>query len=188
MSCKDWEERIALHAGGDLAREEAAAVERHLAECAQCRETAAAYGWSLDLLRETHREAMPEAHFAAVRARVLAELGRDRQPVWRRPWAWVLAGAVAAALVALVFAPGRQQPAPRTATARPAAPAIKPAVSEPPARPAPVARVARVRSSRRKPVVVRPIENGPPGEPLLIKLYTDDPDVIIYWIADRKGE
>ena len=39
MNCKDWEERIALQAGGDLTLEEAAAVDHHLADCAQCRET-----------------------------------------------------------------------------------------------------------------------------------------------------
>jgi anti-sigma factor RsiW len=187
MSCRDWEERIALHAGGDLALEESAAVERHLAECPQCRETAAAYGWGLDLLRETHREPIPEAHFAAVRARVLAELGSEHRSVWRQPWAWVLAAAAVVVLAVMAIALGRQ-PAPRIAAVRPAAPAAAPIFAEPPASPATVARVARVRSIRRKPAVARQSESGQPDEPLLIKLYTDDPDVIIYWIADRKGE
>jgi hypothetical protein len=191
MSCQEWEERIALHAGGDLSLAEAAAVEHHLAGCAPCRETAAAYGWGLDLLREAHREPLPEAHFAAVRARVLAELGTARQPVWRRPWAWVLAAGAAAVLAALVFAPARQQPVPRIAAAQPAPPAMAPAFSQPPAGPTRVARarrIARVRSSTRESAVARQPGNGPSDEPLLIKLYTDDPNVIIYWIADRKGE
>ncbi len=186
MSCRDWEERIALHAGGDLTQEEAAAVDRHLAECAQCRETAAAYGWGLDLLRETHREPIPEAHFAAVRARVLAELGRERRPVWRRPWAWALAATVAAVLVAWVVVPVRQL-APRIATARQAASAIAPAVSEPPAAGAPAPKSARLVRVRRAPVARQP-ETRSTDEALLVKLYTDDPSVIIYWIADRKGE
>jgi hypothetical protein len=25
-------------------------------------------------------------------------------------------------------------------------------------------------------------------EPLVVKLITNDPDVVIYWIADRKGD
>jgi hypothetical protein len=31
---------------------------------------------------------------------------------------------------------------------------------------------------------------GPPPlvEPLVVKLVTDDPDIVIYWIADRKGD
>ena len=36
MNCLDWEERIALHSGGDLTGAEADAVERHLADCAAC--------------------------------------------------------------------------------------------------------------------------------------------------------
>lgn len=182
MSCGDWEERIALRAGGDLGQEEAAAVDHHLAECAQCRETAAAYGWGLDLLRETHGEPIPEAHFAAVRARVLAELGRERRPVWRRPWAWALAAAVAAVLVAWVAVPVRQ-PTPRIATARQAASVIAPIVSEPPAAGTPAAKPARVARVRRSPVNRQP-ETRSTEEALLVKLYTDDPNVIIYWIAD----
>jgi len=38
---------------------------------------------TLKLLREAHREAIPEAHFAAVRARVLSELAAGRRPWWR---------------------------------------------------------------------------------------------------------
>ncbi len=38
MRCEQWEERIALHAGGDVTGGDAAQVERHLAECAPCRE------------------------------------------------------------------------------------------------------------------------------------------------------
>ena len=36
MNCLDWEERIALYAGGDLTGAEAAEVERHVADCAGC--------------------------------------------------------------------------------------------------------------------------------------------------------
>jgi hypothetical protein len=35
--------------------------------------------------------------------------------------------------------------------------------------------------------VVRPIvPDAPDPEPLIVKLQTDDPNVVIYWIADRK--
>ena len=37
MACEEWKEKLALHAGGDLAPEESAAVEEHLAHCADCR-------------------------------------------------------------------------------------------------------------------------------------------------------
>jgi hypothetical protein len=36
--------------------------------------------------------------------------------------------------------------------------------------------------------VVRPtiVPDTPYPEPLIVKLQTDDPNVVIYWIADRK--
>ena len=46
----------------------------------------------VELLREAHQEPIDPAHYAAVRARVLAELGRQRRRVWR----WVWAGGLAA--------------------------------------------------------------------------------------------
>jgi hypothetical protein len=32
------------------------------------------------------------------------------------------------------------------------------------------------------------VKAEPPAERLVVKLLTDDPDVIIYWITDSKGE
>lgn len=37
MACEEWKEKLALHAGGDLAHEERTAVEEHLAQCEECR-------------------------------------------------------------------------------------------------------------------------------------------------------
>jgi hypothetical protein len=39
--------------------------------------------------------------------------------------------------------------------------------------------------SYRTPRVKRP---SPASEPLLVKLITDDPEVVIYWIVDGEGE
>ncbi len=36
MNCVEWEARVALHAGGDLAGANAMGVERHLGECSAC--------------------------------------------------------------------------------------------------------------------------------------------------------
>jgi len=86
MNCRDWEERIALHAGGDLPPAEAAAVERHLRECAGCQVLASGLKQSLALLKEAHDQPLPAAHFSAVRARVVAQLEQKRRPLWA--WAW----------------------------------------------------------------------------------------------------
>ena len=99
MNCRDWEERIALYAGGDLPPVEAAEVERHVADCAGCQVLLSGLRQSLELLREAHGEPVDPAHFAAVRARVLAKLERECRPWWRQAWA---VGPAMAALVLLV--------------------------------------------------------------------------------------
>jgi hypothetical protein len=39
--------------------------------------------------------------------------------------------------------------------------------------------------SHRAPREKRP---APAAEPLLVKLITDDPEVIIYWVIEKKGD
>ena len=180
MNCSDLEERIALHAGGDLPPAEAAEVERHLRECAGCQVLASGLQQSLAWLKEEHDEPLAEAHFSAVRARVVAELENQRRPLWRRAWGYGLAAvAVVALLVMLALRPGRTPVvAVRTnrslTVAALSPPAVRDTVSPPPT---PHRRVAR-RVVKREP--------APQPEPLIVKLQTDDPNVVIYWIADRK--
>jgi anti-sigma factor RsiW len=183
MTCRNWEERIALHAGGDLPAAETAALEAHLAECEECRGAAGAYSSGFELLREAHGGPINAAHYTAVRTRVMAELGRER--VWRRI---LVCGVVAAAatVVLLLWPLAVRAPEPiRLAAYRPAPPAgIE--VSRPAA---PVrARHPAVHPAKRAPeaplvhAVSEPEKQ--PAEPLMVKMLTDDPNVIIYWIAD----
>ncbi|HUP05240.1 MAG TPA: zf-HC2 domain-containing protein [Bryobacteraceae bacterium] len=199
MNCGEWEERIALHAAGDLPGGEAAEVERHLAECAACRETAEAYTRSLDLMRAAHAGAISPAHYAAVRARVLAKIEAAGRPAWRQAWAWGLAGLASAAFLALMMQqrPTRQiTPPARPRVATPEATAVVHVPTPPVVEPAPTrARRHSVTSARRAGPLDRreprnPADSGPSrtGGPSVIKLLTDDPSVVIYWIADSEGE
>jgi len=180
MNCRDWEERIALHAGGDLPPAEAAEVEQHLRECAGCQVLASGLKQSLALLKEAHDEPLAAAHFSAVRARVVAELEQKRRPLWRRAWSFGLAAAVVAVLVMLALQPGQRLPQPLSNVRGSD-------VSEPRTLesgmgrklPPPHRRVARR-------VVLPTVPDTPDPEPLIVKLQTDDPNVVIYWIADRK--
>jgi len=184
MNCGDWEERIALHAGGDLPPAEAAEVERHLGECAGCQVLESGLKQSLALLKEAHDEPLAPAHFSAVRARVVAELEQERRrgTLWARwrAWGYGLAAVAVALLVMLALRPGRI-PVRRTVavarTNRSLAVAAPPVVA--------VREPAAPRAHRR--VVRRAAPaNVPDPEPLMVKLQTDDPNVVIYWIADRK--
>jgi hypothetical protein len=119
-----------------------------------------------EILRAAHQEPLDPAHYAAVRARVIAEIERTRNP-WRR-LAWISgAAATAAALLMLLLALPRPQLPPLRSPAAPAAVAVAP--------PAP-------RVTPR--VIARAPAPRPRREPLTIKLQTSDPNIVIYWIAD----
>ncbi|HKE25831.1 MAG TPA: zf-HC2 domain-containing protein [Bryobacteraceae bacterium] len=180
MRCEQWQERIALAAGGDLREAERAGLEAHVAECAPCADELAALQRSLALLREAHEEPMAEAHFAAVRGRVLAEI--DARP--RRRWEWAAALAAAALLLAGVFVFLRtphQKSSPRrpvAAVTAPPAPSIAAPARPPTRRRRLGAPIRRVRGT------VNPAEVS--SEPVVVKLLTDDPNVVIYWIGDSQ--
>jgi len=172
MNCTGWEERLGLYAGGDLAPLQAAEVEHHLAECAGCQLFASGLKASLELLRDAHGEALDAAHFAAVRARVVAQLAHERRPLWRRAWVYRLAAVAAALLVGVAVRPSRWV-APRP----PEVAMVHPPVA---VQPVPPPRPVRVRH--------KPRSKAAPGEQVLVRLVTDNPDVVIYWISETRGE
>ena len=162
MNCVEWEARVALHAGGDLAGAEATAVERHLGECSACQVLWSGVRESLAVLQAAHAELPAAADFTAVRSRVMSELERRARP-WRS-LAWISGVAAAAVLLVLAFWPARGwfprlracwRGFPRRAEVR-----------------VPVRQVAAhvARAKRRA--------------PLTVKWQTADPKIVIYWIAD----
>jgi hypothetical protein len=162
MNCSEWEERVALYAGGDVC----AGVESHLAECAGCQLLLSGLRQSMALVREAHGEPVDAAHFAAVRARVFAELERSRARRWRSAWVFAMA---AAAMVLLVATWPR--------------PEVRMALPIPPAPSAPL--VAKV--VEKTPALIRH-QAVRPSETFVMKIETDNPDVVLYWIAETKGE
>jgi len=174
MNCRDWEERIALYAGGDLPPKEAAETRGHLQDCANCRELAAALREHGAWMRAAHQALPAAADFAAMRAGVLEQLERKQRPSARwLVWAGGLA-AMAALVLVLMKSPRSEpaKPAPQVAVAKPPVQTVE----TPPPRPA--RRRHRVYTFRSK--------HTP--EPLMVKLITDDPDVVIYLVVDPKGD
>jgi anti-sigma factor RsiW len=171
MNCPEWEERIALYGGGDLPPNEMAETDRHLAQCAPCREFAQGVNWSLAIVRSAHSEPIPPAAFTALRARVLEQLARERRPPWRL--AWIVPLVAAAVLTVTLVLPRRVAPI-RTAVTPPPAPLFEPVA---PATEEPI-------TPKRPPRARRLPKPRAPAEPLMVKLITDDPDVVIYWIPN----
>jgi anti-sigma factor RsiW len=164
MSCGDWAERIALYAGGDLDDAARTEVERHLAGCEECREFARGMEECVSAIHEARDVEIAAAHFAAVRARVLSRLRpASRHGVWR----WTTAAAIALAMVAgwTLLSRRPELPPPQVALARPPAPQLSATATAAPRK------VRRTRPPR-------------PHEPLLVKIETDNQEVVIYWIAN----
>ena len=177
MNCGEWEERLALYAAGDLPPGEAVLAERHLGECAGCQVFLSGLKQGLESLQAAHAEPINPAHFAAVRARVLAQLERERRPFWRRAWVYgfAVAGAALVVLLAVRSGPRANVPTPAivSVVSRPPAAVEQPPAIEPPPAPRPQ------RSPRPK---------AESGDPVLIKMVSDNPDVVIYWIANSRGD
>ena len=178
MNCTGWEERLALYAGGDLVPAEVDGVQRHVRECTGCSELLESLQTTVAVLRESPADTVDAAHYAAVRTRVRATLEQSRR---RRTWAYSLAAAalvVACALPVLHHRAPVVVPAATTATvSAPVAPVV-PSPAVPPRR--------RVRRQPAPKTIA--VKTEPVVEPMVVKLITDDPDIIIYWITDTKGE
>jgi len=132
---------------------------------------------SLEWLREAHQEEIAPAHYAAVRARVMAQLESGRAPWWKQVWVYGV-GIAAVAVVLMAVRPHAEPP--RVAMVMPAT-------------------VERARDAGQgagsRPGGLPPREVGRrkrlphrQAEIILVKLETDNPDVVIYWIAEKKGD
>jgi hypothetical protein len=161
MTCTERERDLALYAGGEL---ETAELEQHLAHCARCREYLQAMSALLTDLGNTTDPATPPV------AAVVMQRIRTR----RRGWAAFGATVAAACVIAAVLVSWLLRPLPTLSFAlrSPAAPIIVVGPERVPPKPMPL----RTRHRRSAPHT--------PAEPIVIKLVTDDPNVIIYWIAD----
>jgi hypothetical protein len=168
MNCSDWEQEIA-------GESDSVALEEHLRGCGHCREFADELERNRAALQAV--EIHPAA-FDAVRLRVLSEIGaKKRRGAW---WAWpaVAAAACVAVLCVSVFLQSWKNPAP---------PKPLVAAKNPPKiewTPAPV--------HHRVPHKFGPVSAsaGPAHnpEPLVVKMLTNDPNVIIIWLVDQKGD
>ncbi len=125
-----------------------------------------------EVLRALRDEIEPQA---GLRAAVMARVRSSRRAAVVRRWAGLVAAA-AAVLVAIWMKPVwrvEPLPAPRLAIAGP--PAIKASMPL-------LDHRSSVRAHRPKPRLA-----GRAG-PITVKMLTDDPDIVIYWILEPKGD
>jgi predicted anti-sigma-YlaC factor YlaD len=160
MTCPECEESLALESSGEE-------LDRHMAACTECRELAAELRSNTEALREMAAVELPSVRGAVV-ARLRAENARRQMT----RWGWALAAAAALLIGFGVSRHPRLAPtmvSSGTQVGHAVAPAARPLVAS-----------ARRFAHRR--------QAKPPAPPqiLKVKMFTSDPDVVIYWIVEPK--
>jgi anti-sigma factor RsiW len=208
MSCGYSEERLALwmdSSESDLSVAEVRERDRHLASCAACREAIAKLRESQLFVKTLRADSVNAAVMAQVHAHVM-----DRVSELKRPPAWIiqversllfgmrrkyaLAGFGSLVLAGFVVlgifwkAPMHERtemPIPTTLSSLAAEgsdPVVVNSTAVDGATAAPVVRAKHTPGKKRVPV-----DASIPGEPpqkIMVKLFTDDPSVVIYWSLD----
>ncbi|HEY2379940.1 MAG TPA: zf-HC2 domain-containing protein [Terriglobia bacterium] len=185
MTCRHSENELALYVEGDLPPAKADQVDVHLHSCPVCRQF-------VDELRETQstfksirQETVSPQALAHLRTRVLGQVAaQNRRPGWGR-WVYALAG-VAFVVVVVAGALSRYD--------RPVAKVQAVAVSPPAVLQPSVALHAEVVADKQPPKPHLRRSHRPPetkaAEPpkeIMVKLLTEDPNVVIYWLVDQNG-
>ena len=189
MNCADFEKLIALDAEGDLPERKADKLKHHLLACHYCQSFAQSLRISQDLLKELANETPDDGLLQGVRVGVLNRLRTEAAPKAFPFWRFALGAGLVAMLAFAAVMLKRRAPAPPiqfTAIMRqPAAmEAIRQATAPPPN---PLTQSPK----RASAATARKSSAGAPSEstrrrlePLMVKLYTDNPHVVIYWQVD----
>jgi anti-sigma factor RsiW len=189
MSCS-FEALVALHVEGDLDESERQRVESHLRTCPDCWDLAEDLRESQAIFKSIRQDIPNQAMLSAVRARVLEGVAGMESGGWfSRFFPFVFRQRATLAGVALLIigsgalwlARGPEAP---VVPPPPAAVRLQ-AVTEsaPPPVERPLAVKPRVRRQR-----ATVLQNQEPQQQVTIRLVTDDPNVIIYWLGDEKGD
>jgi hypothetical protein len=184
MNCAKWKIDIALYAGGDLPAKRLASTVAHLDACAECRALADDVRASQALLSELRDEPLEDMMAANVRRRVLARLPVEQARAARRYWRWALAAAVGLAVVLMLPWRAEKQTEKQAPLAH--VKQAPPQVAEVP--PSVVSAQTPVVRRRHHPAQARHAAPPQTGEPLLVQLVTDDPNIVIYWLVDPKPQ
>jgi len=194
MSHVRWRRSIALDAGGDLGARQTRRLQAHLRRCAECR----ALAQELRSARERLQllAASAARYEATLQTRppraVAASAARARIPVALR-WSAAAAALLLLVAVGLSLAPRRR---PTSGARAPAAisAAVPTPVAAPPGQPDHAAGAATpppATAATLAPALLRPAVRAATGKTLLLKIHTDDPEVVIYWLVtteERKSD
>ena len=209
MKCEFWRHQLALEVEGDLPEDSNPGLVRHLDDCAECRAFRSELVQTQSVFKKLRVATDDEGLADLIRERVVGTIER-RNASWTmraRRWAPMGAGIAVCVTVALLTLPPRSgfmrtpTPPPSTAVVVEPEPIQVPAPPESP----------RVEASPEAALADTPTETviegvQPPSRPtmidppsqltgesgmsdqLVVKLLTDDPNLVIYWVVDNQGE
>ena len=201
MKCRYSETDIALYVEGDVAPAKACEIEAHLSVCTQCGDLVIELRESQSVLKTLKQDTVSATSLTLVRSHVLAEIQAGVKPLWGR-WIYALAGGVFVAVLAVGWVlemrgPQVQEivkshPLPSPAAVPLTRGTITIAEADAKTDRQPLRRREKPKiPSRRKPEAVThtevPPEPSEPAKPLVVKLLTDDPNIVIYWLIDNTG-
>jgi anti-sigma factor RsiW len=206
MKCDYSENDLALYAEGDLADAKIRELDSHLVSCGRCREVVEDLRETQAIFKGLKRDTVSGDALARVRIALLEQV-ESAKPSWGR-WVYALAGAafavaVVAGLVSLH--PWEKHQVQQAIKNDPLPPSlVRPAYKEDAERSDTVSRPVDVRASisaatragRLRSVknireeidsVEAPAQSPQPPKSMMVKLFTDDPNVVIYWVIDQNG-
>jgi anti-sigma factor RsiW len=175
MNCEEACVVAALAASGDATAAELHDLETHTAGCAACLAEVAGFEALRGQLHEMRDVSAPDSAYAALRARVVSQIDGSRRRRWVLAWSSL---AVATLCIIAVFALHRAEPV--AVLQPPAVPLVIATVQDNESRIPELPRPHRVRRA------VRRIVPREPEEPIVVHMFTNDPNVVIYWVADAK--
>jgi len=188
MNCKHSENDLALYVEGDLPEAKAKEMEVHVLACTGCRQVLAELSRSQAVFKSIRQETVSAAELAELRVRVMERVAvRKPKPFWGR-WAYVLAGAAfVVVIMAGVLARGghRDEKAVKVVELAPPPTAVQAVFAPAKVETQNPVKVNVKHRARKK--VIQPKVSAEPAAPMMVKLQTDDPNIVIYWLFDQNG-
>lgn len=189
MNCNDTQEQLALYAGNDLERSERVAVEDHLQTCAACRDELEAYRTVRSDLQALRGVDVRESDVAALSTAVMRRVQNDRARRTRKfaTTAVLVATAALLSVVSTWFITGKD-------TSPPSAVEVTRQTETAPAdvlsnakddagewSQAPAENAVASKSSA-------PADNPRKRDRVVARIVTDNPNIVIIWLADDDEE
>ncbi len=190
MNCAGFEKLIALHVEGDLPERKGRAIAEHLKICEHCQEFAEKLKASQALLKSLAEESVDDAVLEELRERIVNRLGTATERLWFPVWRYAV-GAGLTALVLLAAITIRHPSKDRVADV-PRVPSQQLATEAAGQAPT-LARSSSARAMKGKRAVhrrehfqgsLKASTKPQQSVQLTVKLVTDDPNVVVYWLID----